>query len=83
MTTLPKGAHIEGVIPQYCSGPGWSNQVVLVLWNRGGERGGFYLQADEWTKHQGLAALFRVGATVAEELTAHAKALLAADTEER
>ena len=71
---LADGERILAVVPEYCSGPGWTNQLVVVYISTGeGEIRQEYIQPEEMTPT--MYALFGSGAAI------HAALLRAVPTE--
>lgn len=67
---LEPGEHIAAVVPEYASGPGWSNQLAWVHIHNNGTRT-FRTEAIQILDGEGtdrLMALFRPGAAMVEAL---------------
>lgn len=68
-TVLQPGDKVVAVVPEVCSGAGWSNSVAwLIIRSRDGTLREECLQRDE--QPDDLRRLFRIGAAVCEELRA-------------
>ena len=63
MIHLADGERILAVVPEYCSGPGWTNQLVVVYISTGDlEIRREYIQPEERTP--AMHALFSSGAAI-------------------
>ena len=64
---LADGERILAVVPEYCSGPGWANQIVVVYISTGDwEIRQEYIQPEERTP--AMHALFSSGAAITAAL---------------
>jgi hypothetical protein len=65
-----KGQIILAVVPQKCSGPGWSNRLVYIYSKPkgGGEVIETALQIDEWTRLNGIEHIIDVAEEVSNSM---------------